>query len=148
MKECNNFVREKDIERRTIYMGEAKISSSQSWAWIKNTSSNSLKPRCCFCLSNWVLSWPGPNWMLNSSHVWMVWNVICECRSQTKIKMLGVVCCILILFLLVYIPVQFQWLQQRDAYFVFLVDKISPAAYPAAYISLWQKEGSCTAVPG
>lgn len=89
-EKCNNFIGEKHIKRCTTHMGEGKISSSQSWAWIKSVSSSFLKPKLWFCPLNWIIiSWTAPNWMQKSRRVWILLNIICECRSQTMIKMLG-----------------------------------------------------------
>lgn len=88
-EKCNKFVGEEGIKRCTVYMGEGNISSSQSWAGIKNISSNCFKSRCCFCLLNFLISWTGAKWMVKSRHVWILWNITCECRSQAKIKMLS-----------------------------------------------------------
>lgn len=116
-EKCNNFVGEEDVKRCSIYMGEGKVSSNQSWAWDKNISSNSFKPRWCFCLLNWgLISWTGPNWMLNSKHrEYIETSVNADRRPRSK-------CwewCVAFWFYFCQFTYQYSFIQQRDAYFVY-----------------------------
>lgn len=148
-EKCNNFIGEKHIKRCTTYMGEGKISSSQSWACIKSIRSSFLKPKLCFHLLNWILiSWTGPNWMQKSRrvntfkhHPWMQISDLDQNARKWCIAFWFYFCW----FTYLYSFIDFS--RQMLVLYI-LVDKISPLPYPDAYISLWQKYGSYTAVAG
>lgn len=130
-------------EKSVIILLEKKILKAVLYTWVRGKSGqvrgeleskiivfNSFKPKWCFCVFNRVLHQLNQTKLLNSSCMWMVWDIICDCRSQLKIKMLKR--CLAVWFYFCWFAYQYSFIDFiREMLILYiLVNKVSPLAHP------------------